>query len=919
MVRRKSPPSNLKTLNRENLLNRITTRIRQSLELQEILDTTAREIRSFLEMDRVKIYRFLPDGNGEVIAESLVNGALPSLLGLCFPASDIPAHAREMFVKVRQRVIVDVVSGQKTLHQLDNPATGDSLAIEDVRYAPVDPCHIEYLTAMGVSSSLVVPILHHNQLWGLLACHHRTPKTHSETDLKIVQLLVDQVSIAIAQADLLARTRQQAEDEAKINQISYLLHAPIESTEIRQTVLEEAVKVLEGCGGRLYITADPTGKPAQIYTCGSQLSLEASRVLEETALWQGIIGSVPPLSDSQAFVNYANASRLSHEDSGFPRSLLFPDVADDFDLGVPVGPYCSLTNPNTLHHHLISHLHIIKDIESEPQLKSALAVFQDTHIRSLLIVPLSYQQQCIGCISIFRSEIETETLWAGRQDCDRRNYRPRASFEAWRETIRGQAKPWTEDDIRLAVAIGIHLYMAVMQKRVEEMIRHQASHDLLTGLPNRILFCDRLTLSLARIQRYGQKLAVIFLDLDAFKTINDTLGHAEGDRLLKSVSLRLKNCLGPDDLVARWGGDEFTILLSAISSSEDAARIAQKILNSLSTPFQFEEDQTHQVTSLHVKASLGIAIAPYDGEDVDTLLKNADAAMYRAKQQGRNNYQLYTSAIGTKVLERLVLENNLYKALDSHEFLLHYQPQINLENGQIVGMEALLRWQSQDLGGLVSPLQFIPLAEETGLISPIGEWVLRTACAQNRAWQLAGLPPLPIAVNLSARQFQNKNLASTIHQILKETGLDSQYLEIEITESIAIQDMNFTIEVLHHLRNQNIQIAMDDFGTGYSSLGALKHLPINKLKIDRVFVRDLVRDSNDAAIIRAIVALGHGLNLKVIAEGVENLEQLQFLKAAKCDAMQGYLFSKPLSAEAATRLYQCQYAGRLTQNSVAFS
>ncbi|NES96448.1 MAG: EAL domain-containing protein [Desertifilum sp. SIO1I2] len=922
MVRRKSPPSNFKTLNRENLLNRITTRIRQSLELQEILDTTAREIRSFLEMDRVKIYRFLPDGNGEVIAESIVNGALPSLLGLCFPASDIPAHTREMFIKVRQRVIVDVVSAQKTLHQLDNPNTGDSLAIEDVRYAPVDPCHIEYLTAMGVCSSLVVPILHHNQLWGLLACHHRTPKTHSETDLKIVQLLVDQVSIAIAQADLLARARQQAEDEAKVNQVSYLLHAPMESTEIRQTVLEEVVKVLEGCGGRLYITADPTGQPAQIYTYGSQPRLEASCLLEETNLWQRIIGSWNPMSDWKALLSYANASRVSQENStasGFSRSLLFPDVADDFDLGVPAGPYCSLTHPSTLHHHLISHLHIIKDIYNEPQLESAVGAFQDTSIRSLLIVPLRYQQQCIGCISIFRPEIETETLWAGRQDRDCRNYRPRASFEAWRETIRGQAKPWTEDDIRLAVAIGIHLYLAVMQKRVEEMIRHQASHDLLTGLPNRVLFCDRLTLSLAQTQRYGQKLAVIFLDLDGFKTINDTLGHAEGDRLLKSVSSRLKHCLGPDDLVARWGGDEFTILVSAISSSEDAARIAQKILNTLSTPFQFEEDRTHQITSLHVKASLGIAIAPYDGEDVDTLLKNADAAMYRAKQQGRNNYQLYTSAIGTKILERLVLENNLYKALDGHEFLLHYQPQINLENGQIVGMEALLRWQSQELGGLVSPLQFIPLAEETGLISPIGEWVLRTACAQNRAWQLAGLPPLPIAVNLSARQFQNKNLVSTINQILKETGLESQYLEIEITESIAIQDMNFTIEVLHHLRNQNIQIAMDDFGTGYSSLGALKHLPINKLKIDRVFVRDLVIDSNDAAIIRAIVALGHGLKLKVIAEGVENLEQLQFLKSAKCDAMQGYLFSKPLSAEAATRLYQCQYAGKLGQNSVAFS
>lgn len=913
MVRRKSPQSNPKSLNRENLLNRITTRIRQSLELQEILDTTVREIRSFLEMDRVKIYRFLSDGSGEVIAESLASHSLPSLLGLCFPADDIPPHAREMFVKVRQRVIVDVCSGQKTLHQLDNPTTGDSLSREDVRYAPVDPCHIEYLSTMGVYASLVVPILHQNKLWGLLACHHSKPKQLSEIDLKIVQLLVDQVSIAIAQADLLARARQQAEDEAKVNQISYLLHAPMESTEIRQTVLAEIVQALEGCGGRLYITADPTGQPAQLYTYGSQPRLESNLTLEETSFWQNIIGSCAESNEwlSRRVVTAPDISELRS-------SLFFVPETDKTAQETPKDPYCSLTltTSQNIQNNLIPHLRVINDLYAEPQLQSLAWAFQDTEIRAMLVVPLHYQQQCIGCISIFRPEIETETLWAGRHERDRRNHRPRLSFEAWREIVKGKAKPWTEDDIRLAVSLGVHLYMAVMQKRVEEMIRHQASHDLLTGLPNRALFSDRLTLALAGTHRYGELLAVIFLDLDCFKTINDTLGHAVGDQLLQSVALRIKNCLRKEDVVARWGGDEFTILLPSIRSSEEAARTAQKILTALSTPFQFEETQTRHLTSLHVKASLGITLAPYDGEDADTLLKNADAAMYRAKQQGRNNYQIYTPSIGSKVLERLVLENNLYKALERNEFLLYYQPQIDLETGKIVNMEALIRWQCKDLGGLVSPIQFIPLAEETGLICQIGEWVLRTACAQNRAWQLAGLPNLPIAVNLSARQFQKDNLVSTIDAILEETGLDSRYLELEITESIAIQDINFTIDVLQQLKSRNIQIAMDDFGTGYSSLSSLKHLPINTLKIDRMFVRDLVIDSNDAAIIRAIIALGHGLKLKVVAEGVETLEQLQFLRFAQCDAMQGYFFSKPLSPEAATRLYHCQYTGKLWKTNV---
>ncbi len=871
MARRKIKQSADQALDRESLLNRLTTRIRRSLELQEILTTTVQEIRSFLGTDRVKIYRFHPDDCGEVIAESINGERLPSLLGLRFPAEDIPQAARELFVKARQRVIVDVASGRKTLNQLDSPETGKPLIPEDIRHCPIDSCHQEYLTTMGVSSSLVVPILHRNKLWGLLVSHHQEPRQYHERELQIVQLLVDQVSIAIAQSDLLHRARLQADHEAKINQISSRLHSPSKVTTIRQTVLEEAVKALEGSGGRLYITAEPTGQAAQLYTTGDQPTLSW---IEETGFWQCLMNSPLETSAVETRVSTSLQSwEFTSSESLIPSSTSYSGGGG-----------------------AVSHVYTIPDLYKEPSLQSLVSAFSESAIHSLLIVPLQYHQQCVGCLTIFRSEIETETLWAGRRNDDIRNLRPRTSFESWREVTKGQAKPWTSEEIKLAQALGIHLYMAVMQRRVEDMLQHQASHDRLTGLPNRMLFDDRVSLALAHTHRYGEMLGVVFLDLDGFKTINDTLGHAVGDQLLKIVAERLTSCLREGDLLARWGGDEFTLLLSPISGAEDASKIATQILDTLNAPLQLNGQE------LHIKASLGIALAPYDGEDADTLLKNADAAMYRAKQQGRNNYQIYTPAIGTKAQERLVLENNLYKALERQEFLLHYQPQFDLETGEIVGMEALIRWQSRELG-FISPSQFIPLAEEMGLISSIGEWVLWTACAQNRAWQSLGLPPIRMAVNLSARQFQQKNLVQVIAHVLESTKLEPRYLELEITESIAMQDIPLTISVLRTLRSMGIQIAIDDFGTGYSSLSSLKHFPVDKLKVDQSFVRELVTDSYDAAIITALVALGHGLKLEVIAEGVETEEQLAFLRSLKCDGMQGYLLSRPLPAQEATNLF----------------
>jgi diguanylate cyclase (GGDEF)-like protein len=435
-------------------------------------------------------------------------------------------------------------------------------------------------------------------------------------------------------------------------------------------------------------------------------------------------------------------------------------------------------------------------------------------------------------------------------------------------------------------------------KIAEETIRHQALHDLLTNLPNRVLFNDRLSVALAQAHQNKGLLAVCFLDLDRFKTINDTLGHAVGDRLLQLVTERLKTCLREGDTIARWGGDEFTLLLPGINNPEEVSKIAQRILEVLKPAFDIEEHH------LHISSSIGIAFYPRHGEDAETLIKNADAALYRAKSQGRNNYQFYNSAINSQASELLLLENRLHHALDRGEFTVYYQPQVNTSTGEITKMEALVRWQHPQLG-LVPPGQFIPLAEENGLIVPIGEWVLRTACAQNKAWQdTLGLPSLCVAVNLSARQFQQPNLVTMVKQILQETQLAPQCLELEITETVAMQNVDFTKAILSEFNTMGVTISIDDFGTGYSSLNYLKKFPLHILKVDKSFVRDLTTNPNDAAIANAIIGLAHGLHLDVVAEGVETEEQQNLLRSLNCELMQGHFFSRAITAEDATQLLQ---------------
>jgi diguanylate cyclase (GGDEF)-like protein len=448
--------------------------------------------------------------------------------------------------------------------------------------------------------------------------------------------------------------------------------------------------------------------------------------------------------------------------------------------------------------------------------------------------------------------------------------------------------------IMLAVTLGLLLLAVVLslrilqqRKRAQDRINHIAFHDDLTSLPNRLMFSQELDRALSRHRRAGTQLAVLFLDLNRFKLINDSLGHEVGDVLLRHVAERLRTQSRQGDTLARMCGDEFAVLIENHENILDISACARRLVEQLSAPYMLEKNECN------VTLSVGVSVFPADGTTSQALLKAADLAVHRAKATGRNNYLFYSPSLNVHTLEKLELESDLAHALERGEFLLHYQPKVDTLTGSITGTEALLRWK-HPRRGLIPPMDFIPLAEETGLIIPIGEWVLATACARNKAWQNQGLPKLSIAVNLSARQFEDPLLLPKLTQIIHASGLDPSSLELEITESMVMARGNSAVEVLGKLKSIGVQIAIDDFGTGYSSLAYLKRFPIDTLKVDRSFIRDIPGDSSDRNITRAIISMAHSLRLKVVAEGVETAEQLRFLRVQCCDAVQGYFLYRPL-------------------------
>ena len=503
-------------------------------------------------------------------------------------------------------------------------------------------------------------------------------------------------------------------------------------------------------------------------------------------------------------------------------------------------------------------------------------IFQQHKIKSILIAPILMGNEFWGYI--------------GFDDCH---------FE----------RQWSTHEEATLFAMAASISGALQRHQTEETIRHRALHDLLTGLPNRMLFNQQLAIALPNVVRSGESLAVMFLDLDRFKTINDTLGHTLGDQLLQRVAQRLEKSLRAGDIIARWGGDEFTILLPRVSNFADVAKTAERLLKTLDSVFNLGGNE------LYVTASIGIALLDEDSCDAETLIQHADVALYQAKDLGRNSYQIYNAAMGSKAPELLTIEKDLRYALDRDEFIVCYQPRVNIRTGKINGMEALLRWRHPNMG-LISPNVFIPIAEESGLIIPIGEWVLRTACAQNKAWQEAGFPSMSMAVNLSPLQFRQPKLAETIAKVLEETGLEPRYLELEITETAAIQDIEFTSSVLKTLNDMGVHLSIDDFGTGHSSLRRLQLLPLHNLKIDQSFVRDLVSNYKVSHIVTAIVTLGQQLGLSIVAEGVESREQLEFLKSINCETAQGFLLHRPISVEEATNILAAAFTQKTPEDII---
>lgn len=811
--------------------------------VSERIQETLQEIREFLDVDRVALYQFLENGSGEVIAEALSqNCELSPLLQLRFPASDIPETVRKRFLAEQVRILVDVGLGRKRQYFPHGHIS--------TSYVNPSPCHLSYLKHLNIQASITYPIILRKQLWGLLLIHHSRNQYWQSSHFAMLELLAERVTLLITTEELSAYQQALLHRETTIKTIRNLIKSKSETAEIPlRQILETAVKCLNGCGGRIYrqqmsgeIDVYEIGKQPIYGIFKHQQPWQPSAIVEETQQWQRY---------------------LLHADQ-----VPFPDLdsyVSVYDLGkvASVGNYVAL------------------------------------------VIPFSSRLYREGYLTIFRQNCQQTIWWAGRPPQNKQEMAElRGSFRPWQEVIQLSAlESWTTEEMRLGCTIAQLLEETFHQQEFTNATISQDHYHSLTQLPNRNVFSEKVNLVCQATTPSQELFAVVFLDLDRFQQVNNTLGHPAGDKLLKLVAERLQNSLANQDyFLAHWNGDKFVILLRHLTNLDSAA-IEEKfsaIGQRLQAPFSLFG---HEV---YVKASWGIAISPYDGTDAETLLLNAETAMYSAKEQGRNRYQVYSPSLRSP-LNPLTLEAEIRNSLRNHDFCLYYQPQMNLQTGAITAVEALIRWQHPQRG-LLSPKHFISFAEESDLICEIGNWVLKTACQQLAQWREQGIHQIRVAVNVSGRQFQKTEFVDKIQQILEATHTPGSALEIEITETTAAQNIDRTHWILKQLQQMGVSVALDDFGIGYSSLNAIKNFPLNTLKIDRTFIEEIQSSAIDSAIVNSVVSLAQGLNLRVVAEGVETFQQLETLRSLTVtqkaetfrQEVQGYFISEPLAASNAT-------------------
>jgi diguanylate cyclase (GGDEF)-like protein len=857
----------------DRLFDQINNVFHQADDLSKILQTVAEQIRSYLKIDRVKVYQFDKEGNGQVIAESCLADRLPTLLGLHFPAGDIPPQARQLFIQARQRVIVNVASQHKMLCPIPNPQEGPDqlsdtqLPDKDIRYSPVDPCHLEYLKAMGVQASLTVPIFDSGRLWGLLAIHHSESYNFSEQQLQMVQLWANLVSVALAKVKLMTQATWQDDYLELLRTVTTLLSQPLPlQAKTWQQVLDAAATTMQVDGARIYLSNRLLNQSGETYCWGKQPTQEN---FEEHPAWQETIQRLQTTTT-------INPS-LTEQHSALKRYA----TTDTRGYG-EFTPLCSR-------------------VEALGDLATA---FQDSDIILLMTIPIWYQGNLLGALSLFRSAYEVEQCWAGQSSSDERQKLPRKSFTAWQKRHQ-QVNPWQPEVMQMAQEVAIRLYAALIQQGARKLVTQKSAYDSVTNLPVDKLLMHTLSLKLFHVKQNGAELSLGILGLDRFKAINESLGHAAGDMLLAKVAERLRHQLniGVSDIlspiIGRWHGDGFVIALPHTGGFAEISRYSQLILESFAVSFEINNQD------LYITASIGWAMAPYGGDSLEQLLQHAEIALNNAKRAGKNNFRIYDPAYNQHKASDMAISTALHHALENDELVIHYQPQMDLATGTVAGAEALLRWRHPQLG-MVSPGRFIPLAEETGLIVPIGKWVLEQVCYQHKAWLKQGLSPLKISINLSLTQFQDSNLVEDIIDIVNRAGIKPQWFELEITEEATTKDLHHTVQQLRSLADYGFTIALDDFGKGYSSLNILKHFPLHTLKIDRSFVQDIETDASSKAIAKTIVALGEGLNLTIVAEGVETREQMEILRTIGCHQIQGYWYSRPMAPAALAQWQQDQ-------------